>query len=185
MDRAQRIRRLSRYLRYGCVFGIIAAALLNAFYWAHDGFRVYYFEKTKWMVKFADTPFTSIDDLSQWQKIEGFLTDLIPYFFFLVILLIMMRLFKRFEKLDFFSQKTVRYIRQIGLVLLLSVIIHPFYVTLHSYIASPSNSNIQKAMIVAYGPDEVKMLFLALVAFLAAYIMEEGRRLYEENSSTI
>src|SRR5579864_3136454 len=134
MDNSDKIRKLSRFLRYSCILGMIAGPFLNAFYWIHDGFRIFYFEKTKWMVKFADTPYLSIEELSQWQKLEGFLTDLIPYFFFLIIMLIMTRLFRRFEKLDFFSAYTVKYIRQIGLVLIVSLIVNPFYVTLHSYV---------------------------------------------------
>ena len=185
MDNSRKIRKLSRFLRYCCIFGMIAAPLLNAFYWIHDGFRIFYFEKTKWMVKFADAPYLSIEELSQWLKIEGFLTDLIPYFFFLTIMLIMTRLFTRFEKLDFFSSYTVKYIRQIGLVLVLSLIAHPFYVALHSYVLSLPNSLGQRVVVFAYGPNEIKILFLALIAFLAARIMEEGRRIYEENSTTI
>jgi hypothetical protein len=185
MDNTKKIRSLSRFLRFSCIVGMIAGPLLNAFYWIHDGFRIFYFENTKWMVKFADTPYLSIDELSPWQKFEGFLTDLIPYFFFLIILLIMTRLFSRFEKLDFFSERTVRYIRQIGFVLMISLIIHPFYVTLHSYIVSIPNSMGQRVVVFAYGPNEIKILFLALISFLAAHIMEEGRRLFEENSSTI
>lgn len=97
----------------------------------------------------------------------------------------MTRLFSRFEKLDFFSDRTVRYIRQIGFVLVISLIIHPFYITLHSYILSMPNSMGQRVVVFAYGPNEIKILFLALISFLAAHIMEEGRRVYEENSSTI
>ncbi len=185
MDNNSKIRKLSRFLRYSCILGMLAGPLLNAFYWIHDGFRIFYFEKTKWMMKFADTPYLSIDELSQWQKFEGFLTDLIPYFFFLIIMLIMTRLFTRFENLDFFSASTVKYIRQIGLVLVLSLIVNPFYVALHSYVLSPPNSLGQRAVVFAYGPNEIKMLFLALIAFLAARIMEEGCRIYEENSKTI
>jgi hypothetical protein len=185
MDNCKKIRKISRFLRYSCIFGMIASPLLNAYYWIYDGFRIFYFEKTKWMLKFADSPYTSIDELSQWQKLEGFLTDLIPYFFFLIIMLLLIRLFSRFERLDFFSEKTVRYIRQIGFVILISLIVHPFYIALYSYILSLPNSLGQRMVIFAYGPNELNLLFLSLIAFLAARIMEEGRRIQEENSSTI
>ncbi len=185
MNNSYKIRKLSRLLRYSCILGMIAGLLLNAFYWIHDGFRIFYFEKTKWIVKFADTPYLSIEELSPWQKFEGFLTDLIPYFFFLITMLIMTRLFIRFEKLDFFSVNTIKYIRQIGLVLIVSLIVNPFYVALHSYVVSLPNSLGQRAVVFAYGPNEIKILFLALIAFLAARIMEEGRLIYEENSKTI
>jgi hypothetical protein len=185
MNHTQKIRRLSRFLKYSCIFGMIMAPTLNAYYWIHDGFRIFYFEKTKWLLQFADAPFTSIDELSSELKLAGFLTDLIPCTFFVISLYIMLKLFKRFERLEFFTKTTVRYIRQTGFVLVIKLLIHPFYIALHSFILSLPNPPGQRVVVLAYGPNEIKMLFLAFIVFLAAYIMEEGRHLYEENSMTI
>lgn len=165
--------------------GIIIAPALNAFYWIHDGFRIVSFRNTKWFLQFADAPFTSIDDLSPLLKFAGFLVDLIPYTFFLLSLLILMKLFKLYEKLEFFSKKNVRYIRQIGFILVLSQIVYPFYVALHSFILTLSSPPGQRVVILAYGPNQIKTLFLAFIIFLAAHVMEEGRYLHEENSATI
>jgi len=185
MKHQHKIRHLSRILRLGCILGIILAPVLNATYWIHDGFRIISFRKTKWFLQFADAPFTSIDELSSLLKFAGFLVDLIPYTFFLFSLLILMKLFKLYEKLEFFSKKNVRYIRQIGTILLISQLVHPFYVALHSFILTLSSPPGQRVIMLAYGPNQIKTLFLAFVVFLAAHIMEEGRQLQEECSSTI
>lgn len=185
MKNHRKIRYLSRFLRFSCILGIIIAPALNAFYWIQDGFRIVSFSKTKWFFQFADAPFTAMDELSPLLKFAGFLVDLIPYTFFLFSLLILMKLFKLYEKLEFFSKKNVRYIRQIGLILVVSQIVHPFYVILHSFILTISSPPGQRVIMLAYGPNQIKTLFLAFVIFLAAQIMEEGRYLQEENSATI
>ncbi len=185
MEHNMKIRHLSRFLRYCCFVGMIIAPALNAFYWIHDGFRIFSFHDTRWLIQFANAPFTSIDELSSWLKFAGFATDLIPTVFFLITLFILSKLFKRYEKLEFFSKKTVRYVRQIGFVLVISQIVHPFYIALHSFILSLPNPPGQRVLLFAYGPQEFKMLFLAFIVFLAAFIMEEGRHLHEEYSSTV
>jgi hypothetical protein len=185
MKHHRKIRYLSRFLRLGCILGIIFAPVLNAVYWIHDGFRVVSFGKTKWFLQFADAPFTSIDELSSPLKFAGFLVDLIPYSFFLFSLLLLMKLFKLYEKLEFFSKKAVHYIRQIGLILVIGQIVHPFYIALHSYVLTLSSPPGQRVVILAYGPNQIKTLFLAFIIFLAAHIMEEGREIQEENSATI
>ncbi len=185
MKNQRKIRCLSRFLRFGCIMGIILAPTLNAIYWIHDGFRIVSLRKTKWYLQFADAPFTSIDELPPLLKFAGFMVDLIPYTFFLVSLIILMKLFKLYENLEFFSKKNVRYIRQIGFVLVISQIIHPFYVALHSFVLTLSSPAGQRVIMLAYGPNQIKTLFLAFIIFLAAHIMEVGRHLQEENSATI
>lgn len=185
MYRQVQIRRLSRLLRYSCILGLILAPSLTAFYWMHDGFRVYAFNQSKWFIQFADAPFTAIDELSTHIKFLGFLIDLIPCFFFLLTLFILIRLFKSYERYHFFTTKTVRYIRQIALILLISQLVHPLYVALHSFILSLPNPGGERIILFAYGPNQVKTLFLACILFLAAYVMEVGRYFQDEYSTTI
>jgi hypothetical protein len=185
MNNQLKIRFLCRLLRFVCVISIIIVPVLNAFYWIHDGFRIVSFHKTHWFLQFADAPFTAIDELPNILKFAGFLVDLIPYIFFLVILLILMKLLRLYEKLEFFSKTNVRYIRQIGLILVISQIIRPFYVALHSFILTLSSPPGQRVIMIAYGPNQIKTLFLAFIIFLAAYIMEVGRHYEDEYSSTI
>ena len=185
MDHIQKIRLLCHILRYSCVIGIFVAPVLSAIYWVHDGFRLFYFKEAHLLIQFAQAPFISIDELSPWLKFAGFLADLIPCSFFMITLYLLAKLFKRYEKLDFFSGPIIRTIRQIGFVLVISQLVHPFYIALHSFILSLPNPPDQRVVIFAYGPQEIKVVFLAFIVFLAALIMEEGRHLQEENSLTI
>ncbi|MBS0648601.1 MAG: DUF2975 domain-containing protein [Verrucomicrobia bacterium] len=185
MNNQLKIRYLCRILRYICLLGIIIVPLLNAFYWIHDGFQIVSFKKTHWFLQFADAPFTAIDELPNWLKFTGFLVDLIPYIFFFLMLLILMKLLRLYEKLEFFSKNNIRYIRQIGCILVIGQIIHPFYIALHSFILTLSSPPGQRVVIIAYGPNQIKTLFLAFIIFLAAYIMEVGRHYEDEYSSTV
>lgn len=185
MKHIQKIRLMCRFLRYSCLTGIVVAPILNAIYWIHDGFRPFFFKDSQLLIQFAQAPFISIDEMSSWLKIGGFLVDLIPYSFFLMTLYLLSKLFKRYEKMEFFSQPSIRYIRQIGLVLVISQLVHPFYVALHSFILSLPSPPEQRLILFAYGPQEIKVVFLAFIVFLAALIMEEGRRLQDEHSLTI
>jgi len=185
MHHTQKIRLLSRFLKYSCITGIFLAPLLNALYWIHDGFRLFHIKDTQFLVQLTHAPFTSVEELSAWLKLAGFFADFIPCSFFILSLYILTKLFKRYEQLDFFSPQSVRYIRQIGLVLVVSQLIHPFYIALHSFILSLPNPPDQRVVIFAYGPHEIIGVFLAFIVFLAAFIMEEGRHLQEENSSII
>lgn len=185
MHHTQKIRLLSRFLRRSCIVGIFVAPLLNALYWIHDGFRLFHLKDTQFLLQLTHAPFASVEELSAWIKLAGFLVDFIPSSFFIISLYILTKLFKRYEQFDFFSSQSIRYIRQIGLVLVISQLIHPFYIALHSFILSLPNPPGQRVLVFAYGPHEIKGVFLAFIVFLAAYIMEEGRHLQEENSSVI
>jgi hypothetical protein len=165
--------------------GLILGPSLTAFYWINDGFRIHSLENTKWFFQFATVPFAPVNELPNHIKFLGFLTDLIPCSFFIATLLILMKLFRLYERLHFFTKKNVFYIRQIAFILVVSQLVHPFYVALHSYILSLPNPSGERIIFFAYGPHELKTLFLAFLLFLAAYIMEIGRYFYEEHSATI
>jgi hypothetical protein len=185
MKHIKRIRNISRLLRFACLAGIILAPLFIAVYWVNNGAGILLLPKINWYLQFASVPFISIEDLPPFLKWTGFLVDLIPCSFLLAYLFILMKLFKLYEKLEFFSKNNIRYIRGIAIVLFISQLVHPFYTALHTYILTLANPLAERAVLIAYGPQEIKTLFLACVVFLAALVMEQGKYLQEEYSSTI
>lgn len=165
MRNERKIRVMSRMLRYFCIAGMVIILPLTAM---------------SWYLNFGENSTSHFQGIIQ--PLMPFLEEVISYVFFWAILFLLARLFGLYEQLEFFSKATVRYMRQIGILLLFSQLCYPVYRALHNYfLALPEN----KMALILFISAEVKLIFLSLIILLLGYIMEEGRDLADEYNSTI
>jgi hypothetical protein len=89
-------------------------------------------------------------------------------------------LFRACAEGRYFSAGAVSGFRQFALASLVNAIWAPFEHTLMGVYLSVSNPNVPNALEIALGSDHVQAIGLALVFFLIAHILAEGRRRHEE-----
>lgn len=171
---------LSRILKFCCIAGVVVFPLLILLYWFLDmsQFRL----PSNWYIQFSDTPTIEVQGLSFRLRMIGFGLDLIPCFFFVGVLVILSKLFKKFELLHFFSKMNIRHMKWIAFFLSCKLVIYPFYLILRNSIFIPVH---QKHSLIYIGSNEFKSLIIILSALLIAYIMEVLLYLEEDLIGTI
>lgn len=153
MKNRKKIRWISCVLRYGCTGGAILFPLLLGYQIFQIGIR--------------------------WKSFSSDSIFLISGLLFWGGLLLLIRLMRRYERLDFFSKESVRNVRLVGLFLVLSELVHFLSIGL-----SWDFSSLKIALWSSVS-DEFKLILLSFAIFLLGYILEEGKALEEERNATI
>jgi hypothetical protein len=96
------------------------------------------------------------------------------------------KVFHLFEQLQFFTQKSVRTLRNIGLVLFINSIIHAtIYSGLMSLVLTISNPPGHRHIMISFGTDELTLIVISTILLLLSWIMKEGSKLQEEHEATV
>jgi len=127
-----------------------------------------------------------LTELSNTTKFLGFLISLLPVSMTMFILYLVSKLFNAFEHLDFFSANTVKYLKRIGFLIITNqILIHAVYCALITLVLTFSNPPGKRIIEISYGIGELNLLIVGIIIILASWIMDEGRKLQEEQEGTI
>lgn len=187
MTASNKIKRVSRILRYLTILYLCMGPICTAIYWISGGEYTYpLFNIRLWPDgMFPVEVVKSLSNLTISTKTLAFLVCLIPNVFSVLALYHLAKLFRLFEGLEFFSQSTVGALRKIGFYLLGGQLTFPLYTALLSLTLTISNPPGQRILAVGFGVVELSWTALAIVLILASWIMDEGRKLQEEQEATI
>jgi len=185
MDTKSKIFKLSRFLKTASLAIVFALPLFTAGWWITNGYT--------FMGDFASClqPFPSmkgmkpVAELSAFLKLCGFFTTMIPTAFNMLTFFFLARLFKLYETFEFFSFRCVRCIRNLGITILTCQIVYPFYFALLSLALTISNPPGERMIAVSLGSEQIYLMIVAGAIILASWIMDEGRKLQEEQESVI
>ena len=182
-----KIKRVSRILRYLTIFYLCSLPISTAIFWICDGQPIHPMLSIRlWPEGFlADAPLTPIPMMAASTKITAFLVSLIPNIFSVLALYFLAKLFCLFEGMEFFSQQSVRALRRIGVSLLAGQLAFPIYTALLSLTLTISNPPGHRIIAVSFGAAEFNWTALSLVIILVSWIMDEGRKLQEEQAATV
>lgn len=126
-----------------------------------------------------------LHELTNQDRVLGFLCGMIPVLVELYILYALIKLFKLYEKGEIFTLNNVKYIRQIGIGLLLTQIISPIYEALMGVILTWNNPPGFRFLKVTLNQTNIGIIFAAIIVILISWIMREGCKLHEEQQLTI
>lgn len=126
-----------------------------------------------------------LHELTNQDRLLGFLCGMIPVLVELYILYALIKLFKLYEKGEIFTLNNVRYIRRIGYGLLLTQMINPVYEALMGVILTWNNPPGYRIVKVTLDQTNIGIIFAALIVILISWIMAEGCKLHEEQQLTI
>ncbi|MBS0626092.1 MAG: DUF2975 domain-containing protein [Verrucomicrobia bacterium] len=188
MSRETKIKRLSKTLRIATLATLCLLPLFQAGYWITGGFPLLAklgFDFTQRFSHIANVSIPPIGQLSDSIKFLGFLVDMIPTAITMASLAFLAKLFRLYENLQIFSEKSVHCIRNAGYALLINQLVHPLYMGLMTLTLTFYNPPGQRTLTIALGSEELKFIGFALFIILISYIMEIGTSLQEEQNNTI
>jgi hypothetical protein len=188
MSREQKIKRLSKILSIATLAVLYLLPVYQAGYWITDGYPFLTFLGFDLSHKISQINLVQIPPLAEMNahiKLLGFLVDLIPTGIAMISLAYLAKLFRLYEQLSIFSEKSVQCIRYSGYALLINQLIHPIYIGLMTFTLTFSNPPGQRNITISLGSEEIKFIGIALFIILISWIMEIGCNLQEEQANTI
>ena len=171
------IKRTSR--RYGQLLTalIVAVPALDLAFWASfnhlpEGFL-------------ADLPVSPTQPLSALSLSLAFLVSLIPLGVALYGLFTLRALFKLYEKAVIFSAENVKCYRRLGYAFIAWVIANALFAPLISLVITFNNPPGQRALVAQFGIMDATNLIIGAVILLISWVMNEGRKLEDDQAYTV
>ncbi len=180
----QKIREMSRILKILFMIAACSLPVLNAGYWITSGYPFL----PGWAVSGPFPHFEGIVPLSEMSgliKFLGFLVTLIPTSFNVFAFVLLSKLFRTFENLEFFSKSSVQCLRKMGYCILLNQLIYPVFCALISFTLTMSNPPGSRMISISLGTPQFSLLIIGSIIILISWIMDEGRKMQEEQAATV
>jgi len=177
---------MSRVLKILFIIAAIGLPLLDAGFWITNGYP--FLEPCIAWQAIPSIESAHIPPLARMDstiKLLGFLISLIPTTFNSYAFLLLARLFAKFERMEFFSQSSVKCIHNIGFCLLLNQLIYPVYIGMMSLALTFTNPPGMRNISIAFGSPQLHLTVIALAILLVSWVMEEGRKIHDEHTATI
>ena len=126
-----------------------------------------------------------ITPLSLTAKVWGFMVSWIPATVSMFISWYLMRLFGCYEREEIFTHRSIRYIRHVGIWMIVWAIVNPIYQVLMSLTVTLGNPVGQRVITLELGTDYFRNLLTAGVVFIVAHIMQQGLKLKQDHDLTV
>lgn len=118
-------------------------------------------------------------------RVAGFFLSSIPLLIKLIVLYSLIKLFRLYERHEFFSVKNVIYIRSAGYALLLFEIAKPIIDFLLGFILTSANPPGLRVAMLTISEANIGVILTSLLIILVSWIMSEGCKLNEEQQLII
>lgn len=173
----QQVQRVSR--NYVVLFDILLVVIpiVVLAYWAFfnqlpAGFHV-------------DLPVKPEQALSLSQKTLGGLVSLLPLGIVLYGLATLKALFRLYAKAIMFSIENVKYFRRLGYALIAWVMANTLYTLLISLVLSSASPHGERVLVAQFGITDLFTFLIGGIILVIAWIMNEGRKLEDEQAFTV
>lgn len=136
-------------------------------------------------ISFIPDDLKVLHTLSPETKFLGFLISLIPTGISMFIFYFLIKLFGLYERGQIFSTPSVKYIRNIGITVLVGELVNPIYLALISAAMTWNNPAGERLSTISISGTNVAMVITAVLIILISWIMAEGHKLQEEQKYTV
>jgi hypothetical protein len=177
MDNVQRIKMTSEKLRKASSLLLWITPALCALYWAC-------FNELPEVMK-AQPGIPGQAELTVLNKVLCFMATMVPAGVAMHGFAVLRGLFGLYATGEIFSERNVACYRKLGSTLLYwagAVFVHTSLISLAVSVGMPKG---QRHLTIAGGPIELAALFAGAVALVVSWVMDEARRIEEEQSLTI
>ena len=179
-----KIERLSRALRFIFMSFFTLIPIIAVLFWVFfDEVRSFEYMNDINGVSLAGLPIPS--PTPPIIKALGFAVSLIPTGIDMAVMFFLARLFGLYAKGKIFTGENVRYIKKIGVTLLIGQALSPVYQALLSAALTCQNPAGERMIRIGFSDANITSVTTALVVIVAAWIMDEGRKINEEQALTI
>ncbi|MFH1653229.1 MAG: DUF2975 domain-containing protein [Pseudomonadota bacterium] len=115
-------------------------------------------------------------------RMLAFLVDMIPSGINMIMLYFLVKLFDLYFQGLIFTSENVRRVRQIGITLLIGQVLFPVYDGLMSLVLTMNNPVGERLLRITISHVEIVLFVIAFVIILVSWIMDEARKLNEEQA---
>lgn len=133
----------------------------------------------------TDLPVTPTQELSLSQLILGGLVSFLPVGVTLYGLVTLKALFRLYADAIMFSAENVKYFRRLGYVFIAWVMANAIFTPLIGLIITSANPAGKKALVVQFGIVDLFTLIIGGIILVIAWVMNEGRKLEDEQAHTV
>jgi len=130
-------------------------------------------------------PIVASQELSLQIRLLAILASLIPVSVATFGVFTLVKLFKLYEEAIIFTTENVKHFRTLGYVLIYWVFAKMIYITLISAIISFSNPPGQRMLVAQFELPDISALIIGAIVVLISWIMDEGRKLEDEQAHTV
>lgn len=178
MDNRKRIQQASRRLRYTMAVLIGLVPVIDGAVWLSMNILPRGFHDTM-LPGYVSLP------LPLSARLLAFVVTMIPAGVAMAGIYYLMRLFQLYEQGDIFKPTNVRCFRKLSRVLLLWFAAGIVHRPLLSIALTLHNPPGHRMLTIGFGSPDVTALLLGLILAVIAWVMEEGRKLQEEQDLTV
>lgn len=172
----QRIQQVSKRFRALFIILMFGIPLLDAGYW------LFFNQLPKTLI---ELPFMVSQELSLLTRTLALLVSLLPVGTATFGVYTLARLFGLYGKAVIFTAENVKHFRTLGYTLLFWVVARLIYLPLLSLILSFTNPPGQRIVAAGFYLLDVTALVTGAVVLLISWVMDEGRKLEDEQAHTI
>lgn len=171
------IKRVSR--KYILLFNalLVVVPVAGLFYWA-------LFNRLP-VELHSDLPVMPSRDLTIIQLVLGALVSLLPIGVIIYGLVTLKGLFRLYADGIIFANENVKYFRQLGYTFIAWVIAATLFTPLISMVVSFTNPVGQRELVVGFELIDIFTLIIAGIVLIIAWVMNEGRKLEDEQAHTV
>ncbi|MCZ4281727.1 DUF2975 domain-containing protein [Kiloniella laminariae] len=172
-----RIGRASRKYRLLFTLLLVLVPLLDLIYWGGfnhlpEGFH-------------DDLPVSITGELSALSLLLAFLASLIPLSVTLYGLLALKKLFGLYEQGIIFAEENVRCFQKLGYCCIASVVAGILFTPLASVALTLDNLPGQRELVIDLNSNDLSALVIGGIILLVSWVMEEGKKLEDEQRHTV
>lgn len=172
----QRIQRVSHRFRLLFTTLVVILPIVTLVYWL--GFN-------QFPQEFIPLPVRAETELSLHARLLGFVFSMLPVGVVIAAMHILARLFSLYEKGIVFSTMTVKYFRQLGYVLMMWVLASLLYLPMLSHVVTSANPLGHRMIVAQLGLSDFTILAMGAIVLLISWVMDEARKLEEEQAHTV
>ena len=118
-------------------------------------------------------------------KVLGFCVTMIPVGFNMAAFYFLVKLFGLYAQGNIFTAENVRCIRKVGYILLIRQMISPFIDALMYMVLTMNNPQGERMIGFGFSSANFSQIIIALLIILVSWIMDEGRKLKDEEALVI
>ena len=178
----RRLKIISVILKWIFIIAMVAVPVMYLLFWVTGGTAVTTRLGFSVIPSFPTSVFATMPTPV---RLAGFCVSLIPLIFFMFKNYYLARLFHLYQKGVIFKLANVRYIRNIGIVMLLWEIISPFYQVLLTFILSSQNPPGQHFVTFSINSIDISTTIIAVIIIVVSWIMREGVELQQDQQYTV
>ncbi|MCJ2164577.1 MULTISPECIES: DUF2975 domain-containing protein [unclassified Pseudodesulfovibrio] len=186
-----RIQSLSRVIRSILVVVLIASPLIVGLIWLSGGEILMGDAQSGMTFQFLGDDLLTDGELAltvplPWEaRILGLSVTMIPVGIGMIATWWLICLFGCFARGEVFTQSSVSYISRTGWTMVASVVTLPIYQLLLSWVLTMHNQPGERLLSISLDLNDLEKIITAAIIILVSWIMEEGRKLRENDDLTV